>query len=271
MRNKIMKAPLKVLIGLGIFTIGFYFLWLFPRYTVPILTYHSFDYGKGLLSVSPENFERQMRYLKDTQYNVISFNELVEGIKSKRKFPHNSVVITMDDGYENNFTYAYPVLKKYGFPATIFLITNLLGENSGFLNWAQAKEMSGNKISLGGHTKNHVYLPSIGKKDILWDEIDGCKKAIEAHLGLSADYFCYPLGGFTEEAEMLIKKAGYKGACATNRGGDHLNKYNVYELDRISVRNSNPYFSASNLIAPIRFRAKLSGYYNFFRRKKEGY
>jgi len=271
MRNKIIKVSVKVTVILFILIIGFCFIWLHPRYAVPILTYHSFDYGKGLLSVSPENFEKQMRYLQDKHYNVISFGALVEGIKNKKKFTHNTVVITIDDGYENNFTYAYPVLKKYGFSAIVFLITNNIGSHEDFLNWDEVKEMSLNNISFGGHTKNHVYLPSVSKKDVLWDEIAGCKKAIEGHIGIPVGYFCYPLGGFTEEAEMLVRKAGYKGACATNRGDDILNRYNVYEINRVSVRNTNPYFSFSNLFAPIRFRAKLSGYYNIFRKEKRGY
>jgi len=270
LRNKIIKPFTKVTVGLFILILGFYFFWLYPRYSVPILTYHSFDYGKGLLSVSPENFEKQMRYLKNKHYNVISFGELVDGIKNRRSFARNTVVITIDDGYKNNFTYAYPILKKYGFPAVIFLITNSI-EHADFLSWDEVKEMSKNNISFGGHTRNHVYLPSLNKEDVLWDEISGSKKAIEEHAGVPVDYFCYPLGGFTEEAEILAKRAGYKGACATNRGDDILNRHNAYEINRISVRNGNPYFSFSNLFAPIRFRAKLSGYYNVFKREKMGY
>lgn len=266
-----MKTFIKITTGLFILIIGFYFLWIYPRYSVPILTYHSFDYGSGLLSVAPENFERQMRYLKDKHYNVISLDELVGGIKNKRTFTRNTVVITIDDGYENNFTRAYPILKKYGFPAIIFLITNSIGTRAAFLSWDEIKEMSKNNISFGGHTKNHVYLPSVNKEDVLWDEIVGCKKTIEEHIGIPVDYFCFPLGGFTEETEMLAKRAGYKGACVTNRGYDILNRYKIYELNRISVRNSNPYFSFSNLFAPIRFRAKLAGYYNVFRENRKGY
>jgi hypothetical protein len=110
--NKILKIVAKTTVGLLIFLTGLYFFWLSPRYTVPILTYHSFDYDKGLLSVAPENFERQMDYLKDKGFKVISLNELATGIKNRRKFAHNTVVITIDDGYKNNFTYAYPILDR---------------------------------------------------------------------------------------------------------------------------------------------------------------
>lgn len=266
-----MRIFKKIITIVSILFISFCFFWIHPRYSVPMLTYHSIDYGKGLLSVSPENFEKQMRYLKEKGFNVISLNELVGGMKNRKKFTHNAVVLTFDDGYENNFTYAYPILKKYGFPATIFLITNNIGVNAAFLTWDEVKEMSKNKISFGGHTKNHVYLPSIVKEDILWNEISGCKKAIEDHVEIPADYFCYPLGGFTEKAEIFVRRAGYKGACVTNRGDYKLNKYNFYELNRISIRNGNPDFSFSNIFNPIRFRAKLSGYYNIFRASRKGY
>lgn len=267
MRNKILKILAVVIIGLSILSTGFYFFFLYPRYSVPILTYHSFDYEKGLLSVSPENFERQMRYIKNKGFNVISFDEFVEGIKKKRTFAHNTVVITIDDGYKNNFTYAYPILKKYGFPATIFLVTNRIGTNADYLNWDEVKEMSKNNISFGGHTKSHVYLPLVADESVLWNEIAGCKKVIEGHIGIPVDYFCYPTGGFTGRVKMLVKKAGYKGACTTNYGSESQNRADVYELDRISVRNHNPYFSFSNPSAPFRFRAKLPGYYNLFRKR----
>jgi len=250
---------------------GFYSFWLYPRYSVPILTYHSFDYGHGLLSVSPENFERQMKLIKQHGYHVISFDEAVEEMKAKRKFAHNTVVITIDDGYQNNYTVAYPILKKYGFPATIFLATNFMDTKQGFLTWDQVREMSHNGISFGGHTKNHSYLPAIGDKNVLWDEIAGSKEMIEKQIARPVYYFCYPNGGFTEQAKITVQRAGYKGACTTTRGFDLLNRNDFYEINRISVRNANPELSFSNLWAPIRFMAKLSGYYNIFRKGKSGY
>ena len=277
-QNKAIKIIAKAIIGslifLSISAAACYFFWLSSKYTVPILTYHYFGYESiiegnnlPLLFVTPDNFEKQMRYLKEKGYQVISLDALVEGLKNGRKFPHNTVVITIDDGHKSIFTYAYPILKKYGFPATVFLISDYIGSKPYYLNWDEVKEMSKNNISFGGHTRNHVYLASIkNNKDALWYEIAGCKKVIEDHLGIPISYFCYPGGEFNEDIEMLVKKAGYKGACTTNRGFDILNRRHFYELDRISVRNVNPYFSFSNLYKPIRFRAKLLGYYNLFRK-----
>jgi len=260
---KRVKKFVIVLAVLFIILTAFYFLWLSPRYAVPILMYHRFGYNESTLFVHPETFEQQMEYLEDRNYNVISLDELVEGIKSGRKFAHNSVVITIDDGYKDNYTYAYPVLKKYGFPATIFLISNRIGNDRDFMSWDEVREMSRYNIFFGGHTKSHTYLPSVEEKGALQDEIKGCKEFIEDKIGLTIDYFCYPTGGFTKHIKKIVKQAGYKGACTTNRGFAKLNR-DVYELKRIKVTNSD-----TN--KPFSFWAKLSGYYNLFRSRKRGY
>ena len=260
---RILRRVLITAISLCIVFSGFYFYWLSPRYVVPILMYHHFGYEENNLYVTPENFSRQMAYLKNKGYEVISLDELVKGIKDNRKFKHKTVVITIDDGYKNNYTYGYLTLKKYGFPATIFIITNLIDKRQDFLSWDEIKVMSRNNISFGGHTKNHAYLPSIEKEEVLWQETAGCKKLIESKIGTPVDYFSYPVGGFTEEVKRALKQAGYKGACATNRGLVELNK-DVYELKRIKVRNSA-------MTEPFNFWAKVSGYYNLFRSRRKGH
>jgi len=253
----------KILIGITFICLvlgGFYIFGLYPNYEVPILMYHRFGYGQNTLSVTPENFKRQMAYLKDNCYDVISLDELVEGIRSRKKFSRKAVVITIDDGYKDNFVYAYPVLKKYRFPATIFIITSHAGARDDFMKWEEIKLMANDNIAVGGHTKNHHFLSSIKDKNILWDEIAGCKSVIEDKLGAPIDYLCYPMGSFTEEVKEMAENAGYKGACTTNKGFASQNE-DVYELKRVKVTNSD-----TN--KPLSFWAKLSGYYNFFRSKK---
>lgn len=257
-----LKKTLITVLALAIFIGGFYVFWLSPRYVVPILMYHHFGYDKSTLFVRPDNFTRQMEYLKEKGYRVISLDQLIEGIKEGRKFNRRSVVITIDDGYEDNFIYAYPVLKRYDFPATIFIIANFMGNKVGYMDWKQIKIISWGNISFGAHTKNEAYLPSLKTRELLWDEIAGSKKIIQKKLGKSVDYFCYPTGGFTEEIKLIVEEAGYKGACTTNRGFAELNK-DLYELKRIKITNSDT-------VKPFHFWAKLSGYYNLFRSRKKG-
>lgn len=261
-----MKIFKRVLFGLAVKLVlisCIYTFWLSPRYTAPILMYHRFGYEKSTLFVTPENFQRQMSYLRQKGYNVISLDELVEGIATKKRFKHNTVAITVDDGYEDNYTYAYPVLKENNLPATIFIIADHIGAVKGFLTWEEVREMLKNRITFGAHTKSDVYVPSLTDDASLWEETAGAKKVIEANINRKIDLFCYPTGGFTERAKETLKKAGYKAACTTNRGLSDLNK-DLYELKRVKVTNSD-------MNRPFSFRAKLSGYYNLFRSKKQGH
>jgi len=224
--------------------------------------YHRFGYSNSTLFVTPENFAKQMDYLKKHNYRVISLDELIKGIEHNKYFPHNTVVITIDDGYRDSYIYAFSILKKYNFPATIFIITNYIGKKKEFLNWGEVKEMSNNGITFGAHTRNHVYLPGIKDRKVLWNEIKGSKLDLERKLKVPINYFCYPIGGFNKLIKEMVRNAGYKGACATNRGSDRFNR-DVYALKRIKVTNSD-------VNKPLSFWAKLSGYYNLFRKKRKG-
>ena len=195
------KKKLLLLFLLFTFFGVIYFFWFSPKYTVPILMYHNIGYEEGSFFVKPENFTRQMEYIKKNGYEVITLDELVRSIKSKKSFKRNKVVITFDDGYQGNFEYAYPILKKFGFPATIFLVTDFIDENLVFLSWDEVAVMSKNKISFGGHTKSHLYLGKIQDEKAAFEEIAGSKKVIEQKIGIPVGYFCYPSGGFCQRAK----------------------------------------------------------------------
>jgi peptidoglycan/xylan/chitin deacetylase (PgdA/CDA1 family) len=260
---KIFKKILLIVVSaIVIGAVGFTF-WLRDRYVVPILTYHHIGVPSGtkwrLLSVSQRSFEYQMSFLKRHGFQVISFDDLVEGIKKGQEFSRNTVVIQFDDGYEDNYTYAYPILKKYGFPAIIFLVSDKVG-TPGFLTWDEIKEMERYNIAAGSHTRHHAYLPRMGLAQA-GEEITGSKKIIEDHLGHAINYFCYPSGGFTEDIKGLVKLAGYKAAATTNRGKDRFN-FDLYELKRIHMNNTDDHYSGLILWC------KLSGYYNLFRQLK---
>jgi len=243
-------------------SIGFTF-WVRDRYVVPILTYHHVGIPSGkwrLNTVSEKSFEYQMRFMKRHGFEVISFDDLVEGIKKGHQFARNTVVLQFDDGYEDNYKYAFPILKKYEFPAMVFLISDSIGKPD-FLTWDEIKEMEKYNFLAGAHTRHHVYLPR-ADLDKAKDEIEGSKKVIEDRLGHSINYFCYPSGGFTEDVKRIVKEAGYKAAVTTNRGKDRYN-VDLYELKRIHMNNTDDEYSG--LILWV----KLSGYYNLFRKLKD--
>lgn len=247
---------------LCIVIIGGFLFWLSGHYVVPIMMYHNVDFTEELKSntVSPQNFERQMAYLKDHRYHVLSFDELVQLTVSSQPLPRKSVVITFDDAYEDNYIYAFEILKKYGYPAIIFSPSDLIGQK-GHLNWKQVSEMIKSGITFGSHSRFHTYLPDLSVEKQR-DEIIRSKKILEEHLGMAVDYFAYPIGGFSESIKQIVKEAGYKGAAATNRGYDRFNK-DVFELNRIRFSDKddrNDYLWI-----------KLSGYYNLFRATKNPY
>ncbi len=248
---------------IGIAALGFIF-WLRDHYVVPIMTYHTISpvHKKGehgyLNNVTPKSFARHMKFLNRHGYHVISFDDLVEGLKKGRVFARGTVVIQFDDGYQDNYTEAFGVLKKYNFPAMVFLVSDKIG-TPGFMTWEQVKEMDAHGFKAGAHTRHHVYLPE-ASFEVATDEIAGSKKIIEERIGHPIDYFCYPSGGFTEETQTIVERSGFKAAVTTNRGRDRYNR-DLFAIRRVHMRDTD------NALV---LWAKLSGYYNLFRKTKEG-
>jgi peptidoglycan/xylan/chitin deacetylase (PgdA/CDA1 family) len=233
--------------------------WLSSNYVVPIMMYHQVAQvsKEPLNTISPSNFEKHMAYLKTHGYNVITLDKLIDQ-KSRHKAQAKEVVITFDDGFENIYTNAYPILKKYGFKATIFVITNYIDKEE-FLKESQIKEMlSSGLIQVESHTRNHSYLPDIKDESRLWEEILSSKLDLENRFKIAVFFLSYPVGGFDEKIKGMVAKAGYQAALTTNRGFDKANK-DLYELKRVRFNNKD--YDRSLWI-------KLSGFYNFFKSSK---
>jgi len=193
-------------------------LFLDFTYVPAILMYHSIDEKENetKLSLCPAGFARQMQFLYEKGYRVISLDEMVDMIKNKTRVPHKTVAITFDDGYENNYTCAYTILKKYNFPATIFVITGKIGE-SGYLSWDELSQMQENNITIGSHTKSHPMLKYLPEKKIR-DEVRDSKEILERNLGRKVKFIAYPGGSYDERVKSIVKESGYAAACGTNPG-----------------------------------------------------
>lgn len=234
------------------------------NYCLPILMYHSVnpEAKKGnLLAVTPETFEKQMHFLKALRYNVVPLEEAARLIREKQKVPARTVVITLDDGYRDNYVHAFAVLKKYNLPAAIFIIVNEVGRSQADrLSWDEIKAMQGSGIiSFGSHTMTHKYLEEIKSREELAREIFDSKGILEEKLGREVDAFSYPSGTFTPEMRRLVIEAGYKLAVATNPGKGFAND-DVFALKRLRISSN-----AANLFV---FWVESSGYYNFMRESK---
>lgn len=237
-------------------------LFLDSKYVIPILMYHAVDEkaAETKLSVRPESFRRQMRFLHDRGYNVITLKELTDAMKNKVPFPPKSVAITFDDGYENNYSNAFPVVKEYNIPITIFVAVSNI-EKEGYLSWEQVKEMvESGLVSIGSHTFNHAYLPSVSDRGRLRLEIFKSKHLLQILTGQKDIFFSYPVGGFNENIRTMVAEAGYSGACATNPG-KHYPKDDIYALKRVRISRTS-----DNLFV---FWIESSGYYTFVKEVRD--
>ena len=229
---------------------------------VPVLMYHSFQIEEDKLIpyVSPKIFADQMEFLAKNRYNVVGPDKVIAYMTGIEKMPAKTVAITADDGYYNFYKNAYPVLKKYNLPVTVFIITDKIGA-SGYLGWKELREMSdSNLITIGSHTKSHPWLPSASvDEENLWGELAGSKEILEKGLGKSVDFICYPNGGFNDLAKETVNLAGYKGAFTTNPAKKSgIN--DIYAIRRIKM--------SSTSVSPVILWGKISRYYAWFKERR---
>ena len=229
------------------------------QYVLPILMYHSVTrvVPKGnVLTVSVDAFEKQMAFLKSNHYTVLPLDSATGyASKGKKVFPR-AVVLTFDDGNRDNYTCAFPILKKYGFPAAIFIIVSEVGK-PGRLSWEEIKEMQDSGlISFGSHTLSHCFLDSLQSKNEIEKEIRGSKQELVAMLGKEVNVFSYPMGRFTPMCVQAVKDAGYKAAVVTNPGY-RFSSRDIFALKRLRISEN-----AGNMFI---FWFESSGYYNFIR------
>ena len=226
-------------------------------WTVPILTYHRIGEPKGdhVPTVSPESFERQLAFMARHRLTVMGLEELVDKMLSREPVSRRSVVMTFDDGYEETATVVIGLLRRFGFPATVFVTPKEIGL-SGFMNWDHVRAIASHGITIGSHTLHHTYLPVV-PRDKAQHELVESKRILEQQVGQPIDLLSYPVGGFTAEIQALAKAAGYRAACTTNRGVSKRTE-DLFAIRRIKVTERDRH--------PALFWVKLSGYYDLFRR-----
>ena len=198
---------------------------------VPILVYHhigsSFPVGSRTerrLTVTVEIFDQQMKYLRENGYHVITFADLVNCLNNVEKLPSKPVILSFDDGWEDQFVYALPRLEEYHYFATFFVVTNFVGSR-GFVSWAKLRTIVAEGMEVGSHSRSHPYLDKIGNPNILWDQIYTSKQILESQLGVAVDEFAYPYGSYNATAASTVRLAGYKTARACCIGSAQSDLY----------------------------------------------
>jgi peptidoglycan/xylan/chitin deacetylase (PgdA/CDA1 family) len=225
-------------------------------YHTPILGYHRVGPYKGdyVPTVSADAFERQLSFLARFRYRVLSLSQLAELLDHGKPMPRRAAVITFDDGYEETHSVAWPLLKRFGFPAAVFVTPSEVSA-PGFMTWEQIRELSADGFTVGSHTMHHSYLPLVEARR-LPEELVQSKRVIEEQIGRPAEFLSYPVGGFTADVQAAARQAGYRAACTTNRAMT-CRILDRYALRRIKVTERDAH--------PLLFWVKLSGYYDAFR------
>ena len=201
---------------------------------IPVLMYHSISNKKGSKLFMPvEKFRQQMKYLKDNGYATLTAEEALAHFKSGLPIPERSVLITFDDGYSDNYTNAFPILKEYGFKATVFVITAAIDNDPNKLTSQQVKEMAENGISIESHTVNHDDLSKLTYEKQLFT-LESSKKQIESLTGKNVCCLAYPFGKYNQMTVKALQEAGYQMAF-TIRPGFAYKSQGILKLSRIRI------------------------------------
>jgi peptidoglycan/xylan/chitin deacetylase (PgdA/CDA1 family) len=202
------------------------------------------DVASGM-NMPPARFERLLQLLVKKQYRFVTVSELVTASGT------HDVALTFDDGFADNYYYAFPLLKKYNAKATIYLTPDIQGIEK--LSTEQIQEMSqSGLVEFGAHTINHVNLLQIDD-ELAIQEIGASKQRVEALVG-QCHSFAYPYGRFADQHQAMVKAAGFTTAVSTRKRIEYPSAQNIYNLPRISTHGKMSVFQMRIALAKGRFR-----------------
>ncbi|WP_250656608.1 polysaccharide deacetylase family protein [Alkalimarinus coralli] len=255
---------LLALFGLAAIWFSFRYAWWAKAvdYKHPrILMYHMVSDPKpgtkfNGLRVSPAMFEKQLQWLKQNNWNFVTMNQLVD---DRSPLPEKNVALTFDDGYEDNYTQAFPLMKKYGAKGTLYLVINRHNNdwstkkkahhNSGELvrepklSDEQVNEMVASGVfEIGGHTTNHINLDTVDKPT-KYAEMSQSKAMLEKQLNTPINSFAYPFGIYSKEDPVIAKELGYTNAVLAEGGIEtDVNKHR-FELRRVKISGKDNFLA----------------------------
>ncbi|MGQ9008609.1 polysaccharide deacetylase family protein [Bacillus stercoris] len=198
---------------------------------LPILMYHSISSGNSL-RVPKKEFEAHMKWLHDNGYQTLTPKEAYLMLTQDKKPSEKCVLITFDDGYTDNYQDAYPVLKKYGMKATIFMIGKSIGHKH-HLTEDQMKEMTQHGISIESHTIDHLELNGLTPQR-QQSEMADSKKLFDHMFHQQTTIISYPVGRYNEETLKAAEKTGYQMGVTTEPGAASRDQ-GMYALHRVRV------------------------------------
>lgn len=184
---------------------------------VILLYHHVSSTTPKVTSVSPDTFRQHMQYLSE-HHNVLPLKQVIEALQNKQPLPDKTVVITFDDGYDNIYDNAHPILKEFAFPYTIFVNPPLIGKVNYQLTWQQVKIMAAENVSFANHGKQHNHMLSKDAEESQQDwlnrtmqDIEDAEEMLQKNIGYSLKYFAYPYGEFDTQFKTQLSAQGYAG------------------------------------------------------------
>ena len=202
---------------------------------IPVLMYHKIGDDKDNDAVIREDlFREQMKFLKDNGYNPLTMDQLYDYVVNGAAVPEKPVVLTFDDGYADTYSIVYPIMKEYGFAATVFINPGDVGTR---LTWDQIREMHKNGITISNHGFQHIEMGQLSEAKQI-ENITKAQEALAKEVGIKDNpWFCYPYGDKNEFTDAATKKAGIKMSLAMKSGWAHTGD-NPYNILRVWVGNA---------------------------------
>jgi peptidoglycan/xylan/chitin deacetylase (PgdA/CDA1 family) len=184
---------------------------------VPVIMYHDIILKKEVIyDLTPQELKKHFELIKSNQMTPISLNRLIAHLRTGSPLPEKPILLTFDDGYGGHYEYAYPLLKKYNYPAVFAIHTSGVGVNAGrtHVTWEQLRIMASDPlITISSHSKTHPALTKISDKQ-LYKEVVESKEILEAKLNRSIIYFTYPYGNYDSRVKKIVASSGYLAAIA---------------------------------------------------------
>lgn len=210
---------------------------------IPVLVYHHIQplqmaslLGHKQLTIDSPIFESQMSYLKENGYQAISAGDLVHALLNRQTLPEKSILITIDDGYDDNYTYAFMTAKKYQMVMNFMIPTKLIGK-PGYMTWEHIQEMYANDYArIYNHTATHAPLGYM-QIDQIRTELTTSTEDFKRELGDDVTIFTYPYGSYNQQAIELLKQHGFVGAFTTDDGRKQCIS-NIMQLQRTRIGNA---------------------------------